>query len=95
MVDYITYKGNKYPIRIAWSTIKKFGDNETQNIETGLWYGLVSGHIADNKELTLKENEVPYILDEVLDEFMLIFNKSMDKFKKDINTDNDKNNKKK
>lgn len=72
MVDYINYKGEKYPVRIAWSTLKKISReqmDEWEQAETALWFGLVSGHIADNRELKLTREEVQFILDESLEEY--------------------------
>lgn len=79
MVEYITYKGEKYPVRIAWSTLKKIAReqmDEWEQAETALWFGLVSGHVADNKELTLTRDDVQFILDESLDEYNEIMRRS-------------------
>lgn len=78
MVEYITYKGEKYPVRIAWSTLKKIAReqmDEWEQAETALWFGLVSGHVADNKELTLTREDVQFILDESLEEYNEIMRK--------------------
>ena len=81
MVDYITYKGNKYPVRIAWSTIKHFDKTKTDTelIETSLWRGLIAGHKAMDIELTLKEEDIEFILDDCLDEFKPILEKEVSK----------------
>lgn len=82
MVEYISYKGEKYPIRIAWSTMKKLNPelDKIEVFELALWYGLISGHVAENKELKLKREDVEYILDESLDEFKDIYEKMLSKF---------------
>lgn len=83
MVDYIHYKGEQYPIRIAYSAAKRFKaetkkdfdellKDDLSALEIILWYGLISGHVAENKELTLKRDEMEYILDESLEEFTRI-----------------------
>ncbi len=79
MVEYITYKGEKYPVRIAWSTLKKIAREDMdqwEQAETALWFGLISGHVADNKELNLTREDVQFILDESLDEYNEIMRKS-------------------
>lgn len=79
MVDYITYKGEKYPVRIAWSTLKKIAREDLdqwEQAELALWCGLISGHVAENKELTLKREDVEFILDESLEEYNEIMAKS-------------------
>lgn len=79
LIEYIDYKGEKYPLRISYYAIKHFQD-ETQKslelidsemglIEPLLWYSLVAGHKAEDKELTLKREEIEFMLDETLDQF--------------------------
>lgn len=81
MVEYITYKGQKYPVRISYSALKHIrkelgkevselvGTEDVTYMEIMLWYGLVSGHKAEDKELLLDRSEVEFILDESLTEF--------------------------
>jgi len=79
MVQHITYKGEKWPIRISYFAIKKFQeetgkeiseiDSNISYLETLLWYGFVAGHNAVNKELILKREEMEFILDESMNEF--------------------------
>ena len=81
MVEYITYKGLKYPVRISFSALKHLKQetgkdvsemsftSDLQYIEILLWYGLVSGHQAESKPLELKREDVEFILDESLSEF--------------------------
>ena len=90
MVEFITYKGEKYPIRISYYVLlmaqKESGvsleeidaDIETQQII--LWYALEAGHRMTNKELTLKREDIIWILDECYMEFqraMLIFGQTL------------------
>jgi len=79
MVQNITYKGEKWPVRISYYAIKKFQeetgkeiseiDTSISYLETLLWYGLIAGHNAANKELTLKREEMEFILDESMNDF--------------------------
>lgn len=87
MVEYITYKGEKYPVRISYSALKHLKQESGKDIteivgddlsyiEIILWYGLLSGHKAENKELILERSEVEFILDESFNEFNNILIKS-------------------
>lgn len=78
MVDYITYKGEKLPIRLAYYLRKRIpallgelkeGGNECTLIEFALFNGLKAGHIAENKEFIFKEEDMELILDECELEF--------------------------
>jgi hypothetical protein len=92
MVEYITYKGEKYPVRIAWSTIKALETVENLNAfektELALYCGLVSGHKAEDKEMPFKAEEIQFLLDECVDEFNAIFQKQAVKAKE--NSEGDK-----
>jgi len=79
IVQYITYKGEKWPVRISYYCIKKFQeetgkdvqeiDKDISLLEVLLWYGLVAGHTAESKPMTLKRDEMEFVLDESLTEF--------------------------
>jgi len=79
MVEFITYNGEKYPIRISYFVLemvsKELGlglDAIDSNIEAQkdiLWYALVAGHRMAKKELTLKREDCIWILDECYLEF--------------------------
>jgi hypothetical protein len=79
IVQYITYKGEKWPVRISYYAIKKFQEETKKDIseldkdiaflEILLWYGLIAGHIAETKPMTLKREEMEFILDESMNEF--------------------------
>lgn len=78
-VQYISYKGQKWPLRISYYCIKKFQEETKRDIseidkdlsllEVLLWYGLVAGHTAENVPMTLKRDEMEFILDESMMEF--------------------------
>ena len=79
IVQYISYKGEKLPLRISYYAIKMFQqetgkeieelESDISLLEVLLWHGLVAGHKVENKPLTLKKEDMEFILDESLDEF--------------------------
>jgi hypothetical protein len=79
MVEFITYQGKKYPIRISYYVLemvsKELGiklDEIDSNIEAQkdiLWYALVAGHKIAKKDLSLNREECVWILDECYLEF--------------------------
>lgn len=79
LVQYITFKGEKWPVRISYYAIKKLQEetgkdiseieNDISLLEVLLWYGLIAGHTADNKPMTLKREQMEFILDESMTEF--------------------------
>lgn len=81
IVQYIGYKDEKYPVRISYYALKKFQeetgkeieelDKDISLLEPLLWYALVAGHQAENKPMTLKREDIEFMLDESLDEFNL------------------------
>jgi hypothetical protein len=87
MVKYITYKGEKLPIRLAYSTLKRIRElvkkindssqDETAYLEVALFQGLKSGYVAENKEFNFKQEDMEFILDESLDEFVPILNSEL------------------
>lgn len=78
-VKYISYKGEKWPIRISYYCIKKFQEETKRDIsdidkefgllEVLLWYALVAGHMAESKPMTLKREDMEFVLDESMQEF--------------------------
>jgi len=92
MVEYINYKGEKLPIRIAWSTMKKLAstDDKIDVLELMLWYGLISGHVAETKELKIEQKEVEFILDESIVEFKEIVKKATKKLDDEKSPKDDK-----
>lgn len=79
MVKFITYQGEKYPIRISYYVIDmvaeelKLSPDEIEgNVKAEkdiLWYALVSGHTMSKKPLTLKREDMIWVLDECYMEF--------------------------
>lgn len=79
IVQYITFKGEKWPVRISYYSIKKFQeetgksieelDKDISLLEVLLWYGLIAGHTAEQKPMTLKREDMEFILDESMNEF--------------------------
>lgn len=85
MVEYITYKGKKYAFRVSYYALKKTVDelkekgidSSMNNILNGdlsvyeplLYYSLVSGAKATDKELDLKREDIVDVLDECFLEF--------------------------
>ena len=75
----ITYKGVKWPVRISYYAIKQFTkdtgvgiadiDKDISYLETLLWFGLIAGCNAVDRELTLKREDMEFILDESMEEF--------------------------
>ncbi len=79
IVQYLPFRGQKYPVRISYYAIKKFQqetgkaieelDSDISLLESLLWYGLVAGAQAENSELTIKREDMEFVLDESLVEF--------------------------
>ena len=79
MIEFITYQGKKYPIRISYYVLmmaqKESGlkleelDTNLESQQSILWYALVSGAKMAKKELTLNREDCVWILDESYLEF--------------------------
>jgi len=103
-ISYITYEGDKLPLRISWYALNNYQKEtgkdindigeDIGNYEILLWYALIAGHHAIKKELAISREEVPFILDECLNEFINIYSKSSStgEDSNDINDSNDKKN---
>jgi len=84
MVEYITYQGKAYPIRISYFALKmlktKLGrslsvtDDGTdyEAYETLLYYALLKGHAITNQavEFPFKEEDMEDVMDECFFEFL-------------------------
>jgi len=91
MVEFISYKNEKYPIRVSYFTLvmaqKETGkadigalDEDMESQETLLWYALQAGHKMADKELTLKREEMIWVLDECF----MSFQQALMEFSKQI-----------
>lgn len=75
MVEYISYKGEKYPLRIAYSVTKHLQvetgksiddlDEDVSILEIILFYGLKSGAKAEGVEFKLTREDMEDVLDEM------------------------------
>lgn len=82
MVKFIEYKKEKYPVRLSYRALKSLKGSDLTKVAQGefddaifenlLWAGLQSGHTAEEKELTLKKENIEDILDECFFEFVKI-----------------------
>ena len=78
-VKFITFRGEKLPLRISYYAITRFQeetkvnipqiDEDVKYLEVLLWYSLVAGHNAEKKELKITKDDVAFILDESIEEF--------------------------
>ena len=81
-MDYLTYKGESWPVRVSYYALKQYQietgkgietlDDDFSNLEILLHYSLVAGCRAENKELSLKREDMEFFLDESLPEFNTI-----------------------
>ena len=79
MVEFITYKGEKYPIRVSYYVLmmaQKESNVSLSEIESNfesqqsiLWYALIAGHKMTGQELKLDREEMVWVLDESYIEF--------------------------
>jgi hypothetical protein len=78
-MNYLTFKGEQYPVRVSYYALKQYQvetgkgiesiDEDLTNLETLLYYSLVAGSKAEDKELPLKKEDMEFFLDESLTEF--------------------------
>ena len=78
-MNYLTFKGEKYPVRVSYYALKQYQvetgkgiesiDEDLSNLEILLYYSLVAGCKAEDKELPLKKEDMEFFLDESLTEF--------------------------
>lgn len=98
-VKYITYKGDKLPVRVGYYALKKFKeDNEgisfdemqekitkekklmdVEQYEILLWHSLVAGHHAADKEMVIKREDIEFIVDQTIEEFISVMGDQMPK----------------
>ena len=83
MVEYITYKKKKYPVRVSYFALKHMsketdgkmgmediGDMEIEMYEALLFFALQAGARALEVKFTFKREEMEMVLDECLMEFV-------------------------
>lgn len=90
MIEYITYKKKKYPVRISYGALKSFAaetgvefgtadpEGKGFNIadyEILLYHALRYGHKAMDQEMPFKKDDMEYILDECFMEFVALIPK--------------------
>lgn len=90
MVEFITYKEKKYPMRVSYYVLmmaqKETGlsmDDLENNFEAQqhiLWYSLIAGHKMAGKELDLPREDMVWVLDACY----LDFQKAMYEFAKSL-----------
>ncbi len=93
MVQYITYKEQKYPVRVSYLALKKLkattgkaladvANDDFEVYEKLFYYAMVSGANAVDEKLKFEETDMEDILDECFMEFMelipLFFPKKVD-----------------
>jgi len=78
-MNYLTYKGVEFPIRVSYYALKQFQletgkgietiDQEIGNLEILLYYALIAGSKAEDKPMKLKKEDMECMLDECLADF--------------------------
>jgi len=78
-MDYLTYKGEKWPLRVSYYALKKYQqetgkgietlEDDMANLEILLDYSIQAGCKAEDKEFTLKRDDMEFMLDETLNDF--------------------------
>lgn len=80
MVKYITYQEKQLPIRITFNTLYKAGAESGKDFtedfmhyelfEPLLWYSLRAGHYATGQKLEYKRDDMEFMLDDCLQNFI-------------------------
>jgi len=81
-MDYLNYKGDKWPLRVSYYALKQYQletgkgietlEDEISNLEILLHFAIVAGCKAEEKEFTLKREDMEFMLDESLNDFNAI-----------------------
>ena len=104
MVEFITYKDKKYPIRMSYYVLmmaqKESGASSLDQLDKDfeaqqhiLWYALVAGHKLAGKELELPREDMVWVLDACYMEFqkaLFEFAKEIIQIQKDAFADQEK-----
>lgn len=96
-MDYVAYKGDKWPVRVSYYALKQY-QNETgkgietledniANLEILLYYSLIAGCKAEDKECTLTRDDMEFVLDESMKGFNKIL---LGSFEESTGTDSKK-----
>jgi len=87
MIEYIKYRGKKYPIRISTYAMKMFQKETEKTVddlmdindialyEPLLYYSMVAGAKAEGTELDIKKEDIEWVLDECFVEFVKLIPK--------------------
>ena len=85
MVQYITYKKKKYPIKLGQYSLRRFEEEQNAklaDLETNirlyeplLFYCLKQGARYENQSLDLEMEDMPDVLDECMVDFSIAFSK--------------------
>jgi hypothetical protein len=87
MIEYIKYKGKKYPVRLSTYAMKMFQKETEKSIddlmevqdvalyEPLLYYSMVAGAKAEGTELDIAKEEIEWVLDECFIEFVQLIPK--------------------
>ena len=83
MVEYITYKGLKHPIRVSYYALKKIKEETGKDLdnfdfeflEPLLHYALIAGYKAENLNCPFKREDIEFVLDEAMSDFIKLLPK--------------------
>lgn len=108
MIEFITYQGEQYPIRISYYVLlmaqKETGlkleelDSNLESQQSILWYALVAGHKMAKQDLELQKEDMIWVLDECYIEFqkaLFHFGKSLIDMQEELMNEEGPKNKKK
>jgi hypothetical protein len=78
-MDFITYKNEKWPLRVSYYALKQYQietgkgietlEDDIANLEILLHHSIVAGCKAENKACTLTRADMEFMLDESLSDF--------------------------
>jgi len=87
-MDYLNYKGNKWPLRVSYYALKQYQqetgkgietlEEDITNLEILLHYAIEAGCKAENKLFSLTRSDMELILDESMNDFNTILIDSFD-----------------
>jgi len=85
-MDYLKFKGEEWPIRVSYYALKQYQietgkgietlESDVTNLEILLHYAIIAGCKAEDKEFTLKREDMEFLLDESLPDFNKILTSS-------------------